>query len=174
MVLRARRTGAGDDLPERSCRGARGGAFRRGDEGGHSNRSDHAGSIARAYVLMIPADLHKAPADKSPHRTARLASWPIDQPRPPDAAISAAADLIANAAAPVLIAGGGIHASDASAALLRFAEAAAIPVTTTNMGKGAIAETHPLAAGPIASLTGPGSLGRHTRSLVTNADLVLL
>ncbi len=125
-------------------------------------------------VLMIPADLHRAPANKSAHRTARLASWPIDRPRPADAAIRDAADLIANASAPVVIAGGGIHASDASAALLRFADAAGIPVTTTNMGKGAITETYPLAAGPIASLTGPGSLGRRTRSLVTNADLVLL
>jgi acetolactate synthase-1/2/3 large subunit len=59
-------------------------------------------------------------------------------------------------------------------ALLRFAENAVAPVATTSMGKGAIPETHPLAMGVIGNLTGPGGLGRHTKPLVQQADLVML
>ena len=42
------------------------------------------------------------------------------------------------------------------------------------MGKGAVIETHPLSAGTLGSLTGPGSLGRYTRELLAKADVVLL
>ena len=34
------------------------------------------------------------------------------------------------------------------------------------MGQGAVDETHPLSAGTLGSLTGPGSLGRYTRELL--------
>lgn len=56
-------------------------------------------------------------------------------------------------------AGSGVHASRASEALVRLQDKASLPVITTNVGKGALAETHPLSAGPIVSRTGPGSLG---------------
>jgi acetolactate synthase-1/2/3 large subunit len=88
--------------------------------------------------------------------------------------ISKAAKLIDTARFPIVIAGGGVHSSAAGDALLRFAEKAAVPVATTNMGKGAIPETHPLALGVIGYLTGPGGLGRHTKPLVQQADVVLL
>ncbi|TIU76599.1 MAG: acetolactate synthase catalytic subunit, partial [Mesorhizobium sp.] len=47
------------------------------------------------------------------------------------------------------------------------------PVFTTNMGKGAVNEFHPLSFGVLGSLVGPTSLGRFTRSLVEDADLIL-
>ncbi len=125
-------------------------------------------------VLMLPADLHRAPAGKSGHRKVQLGAWPIDRPRPDDAAIDAAVRLFDQAKLPVVIAGGGVHGSGACEALLRFAEKAATPVATTNMGKGAIPETHPLAMGVIGNLTGPGALGRQTKPIVQDADLVLL
>lgn len=125
-------------------------------------------------VLMLPADLHKAGAGKPGHRKMRLGTWPLDRPRPDDRAISAAAQLIDGARLPIVIAGGGVHGSGACEALLRFAEKAAAPVATTNMGKGAIPETHPLAMGVIGNLTGPGGLGRQTKPIVQEADLVLL
>src|SRR5207245_1699932 len=52
--------------------------------------------------------------------------------------------LIAKSDRPVLYVGGGIITGNASAELLRFAEATQIPVTTTIMGCGAFPETHPL------------------------------
>jgi acetolactate synthase-1/2/3 large subunit len=52
--------------------------------------------------------------------------------------------LIEKAERPVLYVGGGIISSEASAALLKFAEATHIPVTTTLMGVGCFPETHDL------------------------------
>ncbi|MET4071365.1 thiamine pyrophosphate-dependent acetolactate synthase large subunit-like protein [Bradyrhizobium sp. S3.2.6] len=111
---------------------------------------------------------------KSAHREMQLGSWPLDRPRPGDTMIAEAARLIDGARFPVVIAGGGVLNSGAGNALLRFAEKAATPVATTNMGKGAIPETHPLAMGVIGNLTGPGGLGRYTKPLVQPADVVLL
>ncbi len=52
--------------------------------------------------------------------------------------------LIEKAERPVLYCGGGIITAGASAELLRFAESAEIPVTTTLMGIGGFPEEHPL------------------------------
>ena len=51
---------------------------------------------------------------------------------------------IEQAERPVIYCGGGIITSGASAELLKFAESAGIPVTTTLMGIGGFPETHPL------------------------------
>jgi acetolactate synthase I/II/III large subunit len=117
-------------------------------------------------VLMLPVDLQMAHAGRSAHRSMRLCNWPLDRPRPDDKTIGEAARLIDAARLPVVIAGGGVLSSGAGSALLRFAEKAAAPVATTNMGKASIPETHPLAMGAIGNLTGPGGLGRHTKPLV--------
>jgi acetolactate synthase-1/2/3 large subunit len=52
--------------------------------------------------------------------------------------------LLEKSERPVLYVGGGIITGNASDELRRFAELAQIPVTTTIMGCGAFAETHPL------------------------------
>lgn len=125
-------------------------------------------------VLMLPVDLQRAQFETKVRRAARLATWPIDRPRPEQKRIDAAADLLAGAKCPVILAGGGVHASQATDALARLQEEASLPVMTTNMGKGAVVEMHPLSAGPLASLTGPGSLGRHTKPMLQEADVVFL
>lgn len=61
--------------------------------------------------------------------------------------IEKALDLIATAERPLVYAGGGVVLSGASAELLEFVEAAAIPVTTTLMGLGAVPGDHPLCLG---------------------------
>jgi acetolactate synthase-1/2/3 large subunit len=82
--------------------------------------------------------------------------------------IDKALDLITGAARPLIYAGGGVVLSGASAELLEFAETAAIPVTTTLMGLGAVPGDHPLCL---------GMLGMHgTQSAnyaVTECDLLL-
>jgi acetolactate synthase I/II/III large subunit len=88
--------------------------------------------------------------------------------------IDKAADLIATAQSPVIIAGGGIHGSDASYALAALQHDCSIPVLTTNMGKGAVNENHPLSAGVLGALVGPGSLGRYSATLVAQSDLIIL
>ena len=82
--------------------------------------------------------------------------------------IDKALDLIFEAEQPIIYAGGGVIASDASAELLKLAESLVIPVTTTLMGLGAVPCDHPLNL---------GMLGMHgTRSAnyaVTESDLLV-
>ena len=67
--------------------------------------------------------------------------------RPDRADVERAARLIAGAKRPLLLVGGGIHISQAHAALQAFAEAQSIPVAHTMSGKGGIACTHALNIG---------------------------
>ncbi len=48
---------------------------------------------------------------------------------------------------PLILAGGGVHVSGACDELLKFAETMNVPVYTSLMGKGAIADSHPLHLG---------------------------
>ncbi|AZO07794.1 acetolactate synthase catalytic subunit [Mesorhizobium sp. M3A.F.Ca.ET.080.04.2.1] len=126
-------------------------------------------------VLLLPADLLREVAVESGHpRTATLGAWPIDRPRPSDWAISTAAKLLAQARQPIVMAGGGALTTGAPQALARLQEAAHLPVITTPMGKGAVDETHPLSLGVLGPLTGPGSMGRYSRQLLREADVILL
>lgn len=59
--------------------------------------------------------------------------------------IKKAAELIRKATKPVLYVGGGAILSNAAEEVYKLAHLAKIPVTTTNMGKGAFPETDPLA-----------------------------
>src|SRR2546421_646627 len=83
-------------------------------------------------------DRLREPAVANPYaRTASYRSWPIARPGPDDAAIAAAADLLAQAERPIVMAGGAAPSEEAAAALARLQETAHLPVVTTNMGKGA-------------------------------------
>lgn len=126
-------------------------------------------------VLLLPADLLRETAiTPARERRSSFGEWPIDRPRPSEAAIRAAAVSIAAAKAPVIIAGGGAASGDAAAALARLQDDAHLPVFTTNMGKGAVDETHPLSAGVLGALVGPRSLGKQTLPILEEADLVVL
>jgi acetolactate synthase-1/2/3 large subunit len=126
-------------------------------------------------VLLLPADLLRetAPSPRQP-RTASLGRWPLDRSRPDTATIAQAADLIAQAHSPVVLAGGGAQTAGAPEALARLQDRAHLPVMTTYMGKGVVDETHPLSLGVQGSLNGPRSLGRYTRRFLAEADVVLL
>jgi acetolactate synthase-1/2/3 large subunit len=56
-------------------------------------------------------------------------------------------ELLANAARPVIYAGGGVISARATAELAAFAEALEVPVAHSLMGKGAMREDHPLLLG---------------------------
>ena len=69
---------------------------------------------------------------------------------------------------PVIVAGGGVHYSEAFDALRTFAETHNIPVTETQAGKSALPWDHPLNLGPIG-VTG----GEPANAVCAEADLVL-
>ncbi|MEO9340376.1 acetolactate synthase catalytic subunit [Mesorhizobium sp. SB112] len=126
-------------------------------------------------ALVLPADLLRAQAPAPRFvRSASLGRWPLDRGRPADADIARAAEILAQAKFPVVIAGGGVHGSNASDQLSRLQEECSLPVFTTNMGKGSVDEHHPLSAGVLGSLVGPCSLGSHSVALIEQADVFLL
>lgn len=88
--------------------------------------------------------------------------------RPDAQAVERAADLLARAARPAILAGGGVISSGASAELLALAEHLAAPVVNSLHGKGAIPDDHPLSGRTC------GSKGTTCGNEVArNADVIL-
>ncbi len=83
--------------------------------------------------------------------------------------VHAVADLLLKAQRPVIIAGNGVKVSGAYEELVQLAELLAAPVATSYLGKGSIAENHPLAVGVM-------SHGGHAVALetVNQADVLLV
>jgi acetolactate synthase-1/2/3 large subunit len=94
--------------------------------------------------LEIPVDLLSAPAPN--HPVTELDAAPaLVTARPEN--VAAAAELLNTAEHPVIWAGGGVLRARARAELRELAERLDAPVATTYMGKGALPDDHPLAAG---------------------------
>ena len=123
-------------------------------------------------VLLVPLDVLDLEAQSAP-RGASLGAFPLDRTVAAPDRIAEAADLLAAAKAPIVIAGGGVHASGGADALARLQDLG-LPVATTVMGKGSVAETHPLSVGVVGYFMAPRGRSSHVRSLVTEADVVLL
>jgi acetolactate synthase-1/2/3 large subunit len=93
---------------------------------------------------------------------------PAYRTRAPAEAIAAAAALLAGASRPVIVAGGGVRASGASAELRALAEKLSIPVATSLNAKDQLPGDHPLNVGV------PGVYARASANQVLlEADLVL-
>jgi 3D-(3,5/4)-trihydroxycyclohexane-1,2-dione acylhydrolase (decyclizing) len=94
--------------------------------------------------------------------------WYVRRVRPDVGELAAAADLLRHAKAPLLIAGGGVHYSEATETLGRFATAHGIPVAETQAGKSALPHDHPCNLGAIG-VTGTSAANQAAEA----ADLVL-
>jgi acetolactate synthase-1/2/3 large subunit len=125
-------------------------------------------------VLLVPADLFNEIATRSGRRHASLGHYPLDRSVPDPGHVERAADLLAQAERPLIVAGGGVHSSHATDALARLQEEFHLPVATTVMGKGSVDETHPLSLGVIGYFMGDGSRTQDLRPTIENADVVLL
>ncbi len=88
--------------------------------------------------------------------------------RPAGQDVAQAAKLIAAAKRPLILAGGGIHISQAHEALLALARSEGIPVAHTMSGKGAIACTDPLSAGVF------GRYDRIANQLISTSDCLIV
>lgn len=101
-----------------------------------------SGKPGPVYV-EIPADVALRPAEIAPYAPCPR----VPGPRGDSTAIEAAAEVIASAKRPLLVAGGGAVLSGAREELTALAELRQAPVMTTPCGRGAISEDHPLALG---------------------------
>lgn len=124
-------------------------------------------------VLMLPADVLLEPYG-SAKRTEALGYYPLDRIVAAQERIAEAAELLANAKNPIVIAGGGVHLSAAHQELSQLQELCHLPVATTVMGKGSVDERHPLSVGVMTYFLGPNGAARHQRPLIEQADVVLL
>lgn len=94
--------------------------------------------------------------------------WHIRRPQPDAHEMRESVRLLRAAKAPLLIAGGGVHYSDATDTLTRFAEVHGIPVAETQAGKSAMAHDHPLNLGSIG-VSGSSAANR----AAAEADVIL-
>ncbi len=125
-------------------------------------------------VGLLPSDVLRLPAAGGGRAPEATIAYPYDRPRPDADRIETAARLIADAETPLVIAGGGVHDSNAVRALGELQELAGLPVGTTTMGKGAVDERHELSLGMVTSYMAEGSLSHGVLKLVGAADLVVL
>jgi 3D-(3,5/4)-trihydroxycyclohexane-1,2-dione acylhydrolase (decyclizing) len=90
------------------------------------------------------------------------------RPGPDPGELDAAADRLRHAAAPLVVAGGGVRYAGATEALARLAERHGLPVAETQAGKGALPWNHPWAVGALG-VTGSSA----ANALAAQADVVL-
>ncbi len=124
-------------------------------------------------VLILPSDFMGMEAVPSPHRKASLGHFPLDRVQPQRDRLREAAAMLKSAQRPLIVAGGGVHLSDATSEVVALAELGAIPVATTNMGKGTINEHSALSLGVFGNCMGHGSRAMHLRDYAAQADLIL-
>jgi len=94
--------------------------------------------------------------------------WTTRRPQPDADELASAIALIRASERPVIIAGGGVLYSQATAELTAFAETHGIPVVVSQAGKSAIDERHPLALGSVG-VTGTSA----ANAIAEETDLVI-
>ncbi|WP_439141648.1 3D-(3,5/4)-trihydroxycyclohexane-1,2-dione acylhydrolase (decyclizing) [Planktotalea sp.] len=136
-------------------------------------------ALPRAFrTMMDPADCGPVTLSMCQDVQAEAFDYPLSffEPqvwyqrriRPDLGELDRVASAIKAAKNPVIVAGGGVHYSDACNDLRAFAETHGIPVAETQAGKSALAWDHPLNLGPIG-VTG----GEPANDVCATADLVL-
>jgi 3D-(3,5/4)-trihydroxycyclohexane-1,2-dione acylhydrolase (decyclizing) len=120
-----------------------------------------------AVTLALPQDV-QAEAHDYPRELFEPRVWRIPRPLPDPAAVAELAALVRAARRPLIVAGGGVIYSEATAALRALVEATGIPVAETQAGKGALPYDHPGALGAL------GATGTRAANLIArDADLVI-
>ena len=94
-------------------------------------------------TICLPQDV-QAEAFDYPDAMFKKRVWYIPRPLPDHMLLNRAADLIRNSKRPMILAGGGVIYSEATAELQAFAEATGIPVAETQAGKGSLRYDHRL------------------------------
>ncbi|MDQ3779233.1 MAG: thiamine pyrophosphate-binding protein [Chloroflexota bacterium] len=123
-----------------------------------------------AVHLSLPTDsIEGETANESVYGVPAFASAPALRTRPDPELVQHAADLLAAAKRPVIVAGGGVLTSRAWDALTGLAETLNIPVATSINGKGSVAETSRISLGVI----GGNGARPYANAELKAADLIL-
>ena len=120
-----------------------------------------------AVTISLPEDV-QAEAYDFPVEFFERRVWHVRRPLPEPELIHKAAELIASAAKPLIVSGGGTIYAEAAEDLRTFVEEFGIPVSETQAGKGVLNWNHPLNAGPVGS-NGSTAANR----LALEADVVI-
>jgi 3D-(3,5/4)-trihydroxycyclohexane-1,2-dione acylhydrolase (decyclizing) len=121
------------------------------------------GAVTLAFPQDVQAEAFDYPEDFLAPRT-----WHVPRPEPDRARLGEAAQLIRGAKRPLIVAGGGVIYSEATAALRAFVEQTGIPVGETQAGKGSLPYDSPAALGAIGA-TGTFAANR----IAAEADVVI-
>ena len=120
-----------------------------------------------AVTLCLPQDVQTEAFDY-PEWLFEKRVWTVPRQRPDLDLLGQAAEWIAASQAPLIVAGGGVHYSEAHQALADFVAATGIPVAETQAGKGSLPYDHPLNLGAM------GATGTRGANLVAQqADLIV-
>ncbi|MFF9796116.1 3D-(3,5/4)-trihydroxycyclohexane-1,2-dione acylhydrolase (decyclizing) [Streptomyces rochei] len=120
-----------------------------------------------AVTLALPQDV-QAEAYDWPEEFFADRVWRVRRPAPDPVELAEAVRAIRAAERPLIVAGGGVHHSEAEEALRALVDATGIPIASTQAGKGALRHDHP------ADLGGIGHTGTTVADdLARTADLVI-
>ncbi|MFV0132518.1 3D-(3,5/4)-trihydroxycyclohexane-1,2-dione acylhydrolase (decyclizing) [Streptomyces sp. HMX87] len=120
-----------------------------------------------AVTLALPQDV-QAEAFDWPEEFFADRLWRVRRPAPDPEELAEAVRAVRAAERPLIIAGGGVHHSEAEAALKALVDATGIPVASTQAGKGSLRHDHP------ADVGGIGHTGTAVAdALARTADLVI-
>ena len=118
-------------------------------------------------LLALPQDVQGEAFD-CPDMFLEPVTHRVPRPRPDRRQLADAAAALRQAHKPLLVCGGGVHYSLATAELAAFAERHAVPVVETIAGRAALLHEHPQNAGPL------GVIGSSSaNALAAEADVVL-
>ena len=121
------------------------------------------GTVTLALPQDVQAEAYDYPVELFEKRV-----YHIPRPRADVNALKRAAAWIRESQQPLIIAGGGVIYSEATAQLARFAEQTGVPVAETFAGKGALHYNHPQNLGAIGATGTPGA-----NITARKADLVI-
>jgi 3D-(3,5/4)-trihydroxycyclohexane-1,2-dione acylhydrolase (decyclizing) len=120
-----------------------------------------------AVTLCLPQDTQTEAYDY-PAALFQKRVWVIPRPRADVSLLQQAVAWIRAAKTPMIVAGGGVHYSEAHDALRTFVERSGIPVGETQAGKGALPYNHPLNLGAV------GTTGTEGANITAReADLII-
>jgi acetolactate synthase-1/2/3 large subunit len=131
------------------------------------------GGVPGAVHLALPENILEQPAEFSAKELRALEATSAQAPfrcGPTSQDIDRVVDLFCQSARPIILAGGGVHLSDAYEQLEQFRARYNVPVVTTVNGKGSVQEFANNAVGVIGSNGG----SEEGLAIIQQADLVLV